>query len=345
MAGGNGGLSRQLTTTNSSNSTGGVNKLLVRPTTSAITSGTLQLAGLPKDGMLYALKFANRAMKKSEVQFNFYSDRDRVNQLAGPVDVILPEEGNDDATLEIDQFPQEVVSIVPPVLLQSRTDFKPCNAHVPGLARNLLSYFESQIQQKCARTYNCEYPSESSNSGFACIDREDENIDTGRWFSRTPLKASGLMIQGYVFPEFLDTLSIPTVYKDGQILSSDSYVDMRTKEVSVINVFMNSKLRSGTILEVNFKYGGPGKIEGQYKMLSSKQMDVETQKSWASWVSMVNVLCVLDLGLLAVGGISTWRERGKWRHNIEMDGAIPINTPGRYAVCYSSKKCILSRGH
>lgn len=52
IVGGNGvgGDSRQLTTTNSSNSTGGVNKLLVRPTTSAITSGTLQLAGLPKDG-------------------------------------------------------------------------------------------------------------------------------------------------------------------------------------------------------------------------------------------------------------------------------------------------------
>ncbi|CAD7939844.1 unnamed protein product [Amoebophrya sp. A120] len=323
-------VQRQLT----SNGTSATSATLlgVRPATSAVTSGTLQLAGLPRDGKMYGLKFTNRAMKSSEVQFNFYKDRDTVNQLAGPVDVILPVEGNDDATLEIDQFPQEVVSIVPPVLLQSRTDFKPCTEQVPGLARNLLAYFEAQVEQKCSRTYNCDYPQDSSRSGFACIDREDDNLSTGRWFSRESLEAEGLMIQGSVFPEFLDTLTIPTVYKDRQILSSDSYIDMRTKEVSVINVFLNSKLRSGTILEVNFKYGGPGKIEAQYKMLSSKQMDPDTQATWSVWVTLVYTLSILDLFLLALGTIQTYRERQKWKHNIEMDGAIPLNTPGRVDV-------------
>ncbi|CAD7965144.1 unnamed protein product [Amoebophrya sp. A25] len=141
-----------------------------------------------------------------------------------------------------------------------------------------------------------------------------------------------MLIQGSVFPEFLDTLTIPTVYKDGEILSSDSYIDMRTKEVSVVNVFMNTKLRSGTILEVNFMYGGPGSIEGRYRMISFTQMDAETQKAWSGWVNLVVVLCIIDLGLLLLGSFFSWRERRKWYDNIEMDGAIPVNTPGRKMV-------------
>ncbi len=42
-----------------------------------------------------------------------------------------------------DESPQKI----PPTVLQSRTSFQPCTTSIPGLASNLLSYFEQQVER------------------------------------------------------------------------------------------------------------------------------------------------------------------------------------------------------
>jgi hypothetical protein len=76
--------------------------------------------------MMYGLKFANRAMKVSEIQSSFYENAGKVKSLAGPEDVIVTDPDMVSSALselEIEQFPQEIVSIIPPVLLQSRSPY------------------------------------------------------------------------------------------------------------------------------------------------------------------------------------------------------------------------------
>ncbi len=216
---------------------------------------------------------------------------------------------------------------------RSRTAYVPCSKHVPGLATNLLNYFEQQVARKCTVSYNCEYPQDGINSGFGCIDRESENLQSPiTYFSRQSAIVEGVSIEGHAYPEFLDTLTQPTVYKDGRILSTEDYVDMQTKEIVVLNVFVNPKLRSGTILEVAFSYAGPGKLDGQYKMISYVQMDEETQETWLVWVNLVAIVSILDLCFLVFGMFNINMERWAWRKNIEMDGAIPTDTPGRRRI-------------
>lgn len=298
-----------------------------------VTVGDLQLSGLPRTGMLYGMKFVNRAMKTSEVQQNYYSGADVVNTLAGPVDTILATEDYEDAKLEIVQFPQEVVSIIPPVVLQSRVPYAKCSDQVPGLATNLLNYFEQQVKRKCDISYNCDFPQEGIQSGFGCIDRDAENIQSPtKYFDRESVIVPGLMVEGHVYPEFLDTLTIPTVYKDGKMMPTSDYVDMQTKEMVILNVFVNTKLRSGTILQVGFAYSGPGKVEVKYTLNSYKQMDETIQEEWLFYVYMVLSTAVLDLALLVVGVIQINQERMAWRRNIERDGAIKLDTPGRASV-------------
>ena len=67
-------------------------------------------------------------------------------------------------------------------------------------------------------------------SGFACIDRSATPLASPiQYFSRDSLDQKGLLISGDVYPEFLDTLTIPTVYKDNKIMTTDNYVDMQIR--------------------------------------------------------------------------------------------------------------------
>ena len=59
------------------------------------------------------------------MQRNFYDGRADVARLPGPVNIIKREESNFESVLEVGQYRQQVVSIMPPVILQQRTNFVP----------------------------------------------------------------------------------------------------------------------------------------------------------------------------------------------------------------------------
>jgi hypothetical protein len=205
------------------------------PPKSQIEIGELQLTGLPQVGMLYGLTYVPRAMTAAEVQTNLYSNSKIVTKLGGPMATVQKA----DTSLSITQFPQEVVAVMPPVVLQARAPTIECSEQISELANDLDGYLSSQLQRKCAETYSC------NTMKFVCVDRDGDNMETDSaaspstlFFSRESIEAQGVQIQGSVSPEFLDTLTIPVVYKDGQIMESSNYIDLQTKEISVLSVLL-----------------------------------------------------------------------------------------------------------
>ena len=81
-------------------------------------------------------------------------------------------------------FPQEIVSVIPPVVLQARSPYTDCDTQIPGLSNSVMIYFENQAKKKCSTTYDCDFPNKDGKSAFRCIDREHTIPPQETYFNR-----------------------------------------------------------------------------------------------------------------------------------------------------------------
>ena len=187
--------------------------------------------------------------------------------------------------LKVRAYPLQVVSIMPPLMLQSRAAFQECSETLGAdFSAHMLRYFSSQLAKKCGASqhhasqafstgktstsavpssYDCLFPEmvdhhrDPHSSGFACVEQSAPGsmIRSGsgeaQYWGRKPVPYGG----NNFFPEFLDTMTVPLVFRGGEMSKRSSYVDRQTRELILIDAFLAPDSAVGTVLEV---YGANG---------------------------------------------------------------------------------------
>lgn len=295
---------------------------------------------LPRQGRIYSPQYTSRVFHAAELQNLIYTKSKLLNRLAGGTFAITKNDENTKSKTDLDvtQFPQAVVSIVPPLLLQARSPVVDCNDQAPTLGKALSKYFWTQhLETKCEATYQCRIANQlisstsagtsaERRSGFGCVDRDPEKYLKKEFYfdrqSREFTNENGREM--YVYPEFLDTLTLQKIYRDGHVQDTGMWVDLQTTEVILLNVFLSPTKRTGTVLQVQFAYGGRDggesgeKIEVVISMSSFVQMSQDDQDYWMIFIRLVMISCVVDLLLLAYGVYQQWKERNAWLERIQI---------------------------
>lgn len=296
--------------------------LLGADDTGGLRLGERTMVGVDLPGQIYGLSFTPRAMEVSEIQKEYYKGLRDLELFEGPEEVVE----NYDEQLSIEPFPLEVVSVIPPVLLQQRSNLERCNAQIPSLSKSMYGYLGMQTKKKCTGTYQCspegdwDFPAKDVSSGFTCVARDQQIDKSSLYYGRKSISYLGN--EGF-YPEFLDMMTVPIIYRDGKMRETASWTDLQTKEVVMLNVFMAPKIRAGTILIATWNYDGPGKMSGTYNLNSYVQMDKDTQDFWVLLNRIVCALSIIDLVLLLMVIFNRWQER-KWYMHEQNDGG-PVN--------------------
>eukprot|EP00929_Paragymnodinium_shiwhaense_P105520 TRINITY_DN70579_c0_g1_i1.p1 TRINITY_DN70579_c0_g1~~TRINITY_DN70579_c0_g1_i1.p1 ORF type:complete len:2764 (-),score=583.45 TRINITY_DN70579_c0_g1_i1:26-8317(-) len=248
-------------------------------------------SGLPAEGLLYGAKINTRPMTTSELQTEYYAGMSTLKKLSGPT-VQTAEQ----TVLDIGQYRSDLVSIIPPLVLQGRSEVRPCEEYIPGLSASLDEYFAKQIRGKCQNSYSCSFPASSkASSGFSCVDRTKSLDPQVEHFGKTAIQDSS---GGVLYAEFLDLFTVPAVFRQGKVQNTSDWVDLQTSSVKVICVFASPTKRSGTIMTISFEITGPGKFSSDVSYQSYIQMTPEQEEEWALMTLVVMLMCVLDLFII-----------------------------------------------
>lgn len=210
------------------------------------------------------------------------------------------------------------------MVLQSRKPLVDCAALVDhDFIHTLRSYLDAQTARKCGLSYSCDSPGAGTN--FNCVDRLSPSLSSPAhtFFSRESTEVTGISISGDVYPDFLDTLTMPLVFRDGSMQSPiDDYVDIQTDKISVLNLLYCPRARSGSLLEVTFQYAGAGKVTGSYLLKSYVQMSSSAWSDYTALTWLSFTICFIDVLLLVMGIQDNIKERKIWLQAIKLDNVL-----------------------
>jgi len=282
------------------------------------TGGGLKL------GQVFHLSVVSRLMATSEIQNVYYDQIKDVQELGGPSEVL--ESTHPQSSIEVEAYPNEIISIIPPIVFQQRSQMRECGKYIPGLNDPMINYFSAQTNLKCKESYTCEFPenAEDPRTNFGCVDRKgylDSSIDaTQQWFGRDTVELNiDEPLNGY--SEFLDMMTFSKVYRDGDIRSIDDWLDLRSSIIVSINIFMVPSTRSGTVMYTKWMYEGPGKMSFILEFYSYYQMGKLEQKIWLALNLICIFMCILDLVLLLRELLQRWARRRMWYKRVRSKGA------------------------
>jgi len=281
-------------------------------------------SGSPREGKIIDLQFMARFMEESEVQDLYYKTSHVVEGLEGPAEIV--NRGHHTAQIEIDAYPDQILSVIPPVLFQSRCPMVDCKTQVPGLSLPVGVYLSNQTAHKCYDAYTCEFPATAllgnKSTNFACVDRKKQistKADGVLWFGR-PTVTLNMGDEMHGFPEFLDVMTLGQVYRDGEMRDARSWIDIQSTAIVAINIFLDPASRSGTLLSMNWQYEGPGKLAFDYTFYSYSQMRLDTQDKWRALSFACIIMAIADLILLLIDVIRRVRLRRTWRLHVYHKG-------------------------
>eukprot|EP00397_Hematodinium_sp_SG-2012_P000158 GEMP01000158.1.p1 GENE.GEMP01000158.1~~GEMP01000158.1.p1 ORF type:complete len:1553 (+),score=371.66 GEMP01000158.1:3372-8030(+) len=276
-------------------------------------------------GVIFDLRTAPRAILVHEVQQMYYRDIHIIPTLAGPHEQVTASSRS--SQVDIITYTKEVVSIIPPMLFQTRSPLIPCAELIPGLGKDMENYFNSQTQQKCHTPsasaqgseaadannigpYTCSFQKEGATHGFFCVNREESMPRATKHFGRTAVKLTS--DETNEFPEFLEMLEMDSVYREGSVMDTTKWVDVQTSSVTLVNVFLAPGSRMGTVLLLMFDTGGTGNVETEFRLASFRQMNSAEQTGWVVLAVFVLLFCVWEVVLVVKSWIQRAEDRKRW---------------------------------
>jgi hypothetical protein len=149
--------------------------------------------------------------------------------------------------LEIKPYVRETVSLMPPLIWQSRGVLKPCDNADSSYTADLERVIASQFKSKCSTSYSCNYPYDRPVN-YVCVDRTV--ADGSGYWDRGAIQ----MIKDQVYPEILYMFTAPFVYRDGDLRGTSTWIDVRTRSVGITNIFYTPGQRIGTKLQVDVRF-------------------------------------------------------------------------------------------
>eukprot|EP00397_Hematodinium_sp_SG-2012_P002685 GEMP01002693.1.p1 GENE.GEMP01002693.1~~GEMP01002693.1.p1 ORF type:complete len:1251 (+),score=194.05 GEMP01002693.1:508-3753(+) len=264
-------------------------------------------------GKMFDLRTMPRAMNLSEVQQMYYANVRTVPDLPGPEHLIDAQ--SDESQLDALEYTKEVVSIAPPVLLQTRNRVVSCASLVPALGTAMTDYFNLHIEKKCRDgPYTCKFPSMSGTAhsdradAFSCVNRA-QYVEDDRYFGREHVDFEE---SNYFFPEFLELMNLRTVYRDDKMLAAKNWVDLASSTIILVGVFLAPSERLGTVMQLKIENGGAGQVESSYSLSSFKQMSSTEQMLCIILACIVSVCCFIEMYFIISSWISRSRDKKKW---------------------------------
>eukprot|EP00919_Chromeraceae_sp_WS-2016_P058853 GHVR01139885.1.p1 GENE.GHVR01139885.1~~GHVR01139885.1.p1 ORF type:complete len:770 (-),score=133.30 GHVR01139885.1:60-2369(-) len=207
------------------------------------------------------LKFFPRSLTVVEAQEQYYLGLALgIHKLGG-----MRENPPERVSADVSSYIKETVSIMPPLILQSRSPLTICDGG-ESFGTLLQSHVAEQVGLKCTRGYACEFPPQltkdslssilippgtANNTNFDCVDRSTEDL-TPFWD-----RDAVYLFNERQFPEIAYMFDYLLVKRSKIFLTKD-WVDTQTNSVTLLNIFYTPGTKIGTLLVVRFSRGPEG---------------------------------------------------------------------------------------
>eukprot|EP00919_Chromeraceae_sp_WS-2016_P038579 GHVR01092136.1.p1 GENE.GHVR01092136.1~~GHVR01092136.1.p1 ORF type:complete len:1256 (-),score=260.69 GHVR01092136.1:98-3418(-) len=168
--------------------------------------------------------------------------------------------------LGVNLYVRETVSVMPPLILQSRGQLSTCDGG-EVFANNLQMHIAKQFTRKCHASYTCSFPSflqvaanntESVVNGTAnstnvgCVDRSIE--DTSDYWDSTFVEIGAMTL----VPEVVYMFDSAVVYREGEIRAVKEWIDLKTVHIVLMNIFYTPGKKIATKLNIQFTFEEKG---------------------------------------------------------------------------------------
>jgi hypothetical protein len=242
---------------------------------------------------VYGMKFVPEKVSPRLIQQEFYTTLDILSRVEIPVNLRGEKTG-----ISIPPLPSQITMVAPPVILQARA---PPGAACPSpLSQPIAQMLNSQMKRKCELSYTCD--TELTDERVSCYDRLATET-SARYYDKdmTSFQTSENDPPTMVYAEFANMLRETTVYRDGEMMSVDDWINSQTNQVVMLAVFSLPYKSITTVMRLDWKRGtidGSGRFSGKVHLVSYKNID-EVNLPEFTYLIYINIfLNVLDVANL-----------------------------------------------
>jgi len=219
--------------------------------------------------------------------------------------------------LDMSKYPRKTLGFVPPLIFMRRHVEVPCSGFSIQLSRNI----EKLRQDKCLG-YECDVdedlrlqcPGQAMPVTRSAPSRvsEDGCYDTlaGRSCATYYGASPDIVKDGYpVWSKFVHSFSSGSMYRNGDNVGVEDWIDANAQSVAIINLFFTPVLETATLLSINFDLSMPSP-KGTYvieHLPATNTNNPAEQNDTAD--GLIMALCVVYLVLLLANLYAT-RQRG-----------------------------------